>query len=208
MFETKGKRKKRWEIIVKMHTIDVIDKCRIPKGDWERCFSVLARAWDKEKNSESHEDFSISLPNSKLTISLISIYKHYAIDNADPSSMQDACHMNFVIKLADRGVCGSVVEHRSVESEGLRFDSSWRLRIFSLSHARDKTKKHLFLFLYQGQNLPSPLFLSTRWDRFETLCSKTIEFGRNNKRRFLRVSVKNTKTWIIPCRRILHSHIR
>ena len=33
MFETKGKRKKRWEIIVKMHTIDVIDKCRIPKGD-------------------------------------------------------------------------------------------------------------------------------------------------------------------------------
>ena len=46
MFETKGKRKKRWEIIEKMHTIDVIDKCRIPKGD-------LARAWDKEKNSES-----------------------------------------------------------------------------------------------------------------------------------------------------------
>ena len=30
--------------------------------------------------------------------------------------------------------------HRSVESEGLRFDSSWGLRIFSLSHARDKTK--------------------------------------------------------------------
>ena len=117
-------------------------------------------------------------------------------------------YFNFVIKLADRGVCGSVVEHRSAECEGLRFDSLWRLRIFSLSHARDKTKKHLFLFLYQAQNSPSPLFLSTRWDRFETLCSKTIEFGRNNKRRFLRVSVKNTKTWIIPCRRILHSHIR
>ena len=30
--------------------------------------------------------------------------------------------------------------HRSVESEGLRFDSSWELRSFSLSHARDKTK--------------------------------------------------------------------
>ena len=29
------------------------------------------------------------------------------------------------------------------KSEGLRFDSSWGLRIFSLSHARDKTKKHL-----------------------------------------------------------------
>ena len=46
----------------------------------------------------------ISLPNSKLTISLIYIYKYYAIDIADPSSMQDACHMNFVIDLAYRGV--------------------------------------------------------------------------------------------------------
>ena len=53
--------------------------------------------------------FFISLPSSKLTISLISIYKHYAIDVADPSSMQDACHMNFVIELVHRGVCGSVV---------------------------------------------------------------------------------------------------
>ena len=31
-------------------------------------------------------------------------------------------------------------ENRSAESEGLRFDSSWGLRIFSSSHARDKTK--------------------------------------------------------------------
>ena len=28
-----------------------------------------------------------------------SIYKHDAIDIADPCSMQDACHMNFVIDL-------------------------------------------------------------------------------------------------------------
>ena len=28
-----------------------------------------------------------------------SIYKHDAIDIADPSSMQDMCHMNFVIDL-------------------------------------------------------------------------------------------------------------
>ena len=37
-------------------------------------------------------------------------------------------------------LCGSVVEHRNAESEGLRFDSSWRHRFFSLSHARDMTK--------------------------------------------------------------------
>ena len=37
-----------------------------------------------------------------------------------------------------------MIEHRSAESDGLRFDSSRELRIFSLSHARDKTKKKTF----------------------------------------------------------------
>ena len=68
---------------------------------------------------------------SKLTVSLISIYKHYAFDIADPSSIQDACHMNFVIDLAHRGVSvAQWLEHQSAESEGLRFDSSWVLRVF------------------------------------------------------------------------------
>ena len=35
---------------------------------------------------------------------------------------------------------------------------SWGLRIFSLSYAREKTKRHLSLFLYRAQNLPSLLF--------------------------------------------------
>ena len=55
--------------------------------------------------------------------------------------MLDACHINFVIDLAHRGVSvGQWLEHRSAECEDLRFDSSWGLRIFSLSHARGKTK--------------------------------------------------------------------
>ena len=62
-------------------------------------------------------------------------------------SMQDACHMNFVIDLVHRRVCFSVVEHRSAESKGLRFVSSWRLRIFSISHARDKTA-NIFLYFF------------------------------------------------------------
>ena len=38
--------------------------------------------------------FSISMPSSKLIIFLILfISKHDAIDMADPSSMQDACHI-------------------------------------------------------------------------------------------------------------------
>ena len=43
-----------------------------------------------------------------------SVYKHDAIDIADPSSMQDECHMTFVIDLIG----------------GVRVDSSWGLRIF------------------------------------------------------------------------------
>ena len=67
------------------------------------------------------------------------IYKHDAIDIADPSNTQDAYHINFVINLAHCRAYGSVLGHRSAESdcEGLRFDSSWRPRIFSLSHARE-----------------------------------------------------------------------
>ena len=59
----------------------------------------LSHARDKTKTS-----FSVSLLCSKLTISFISINKHYTINIADPSSMHDACHMNFVIDLPHRGV--------------------------------------------------------------------------------------------------------
>ena len=41
-------------------------------------------------------------------------------------------------------LCSSVVEHRSARSEGLRFDSSWGIRIFSLSQTREKTR-NIFL---------------------------------------------------------------
>ena len=48
---------------------------------------------------------------------------------------------------AHLSLCGSVVEHSSAESEGLRFDSSWGLRIFSLPHILDK-KKNIFLHFF------------------------------------------------------------
>ena len=44
-------------------------------------------------------------------------------------------------------LCGSVVEHWSVESEGLRCNSSWGLTIFSFSHAHEKTKKNILLYV-------------------------------------------------------------
>ena len=52
-----------------------------------------------------------------------------------------------------------MVEHRSAESEGLRFDSSWGLKIVSLSRARDKTNKHLPIFDYRAQTVPYNCFL-------------------------------------------------
>ena len=51
-----------------------------------------------------------------------------------------------VTLLAHRGVSvAQWLKRRSAVSEGLRFDSSWGLRIFSLSHVRDKTNKNLSL---------------------------------------------------------------
>ena len=96
----------------------------------------------------------ISLPSSKLTISLISIYKHYAIDIADPSSMQDVCHELHNRPHSLWSLCSSVVEHKSMEPEGLGFDSSWGLRIFFLSHAHNKMKKKIFLYVTSSYNIP------------------------------------------------------
>ena len=88
--------------------------------------------------------FSISLPSSKLTISYFYLqtlrYRHCW-------SWQYARRVSYGLRNAPSSpwsLCSSVVEHRSAESEGLRVDSSWGFRIFSLSHARDKTK-NIFL---------------------------------------------------------------
>ena len=81
----------------------------------------------------------VSFLAQTLTISLISIDKRYAIDIADPIY---AGRVSYELRNRPRSpwsLCGSMVEHRSAESEGLRFDSSWGPTIFSLSHAREKT---------------------------------------------------------------------
>ena len=80
-----------------------------PHGESE--FFSSSHARDETKTS-----FSISLPSSELTISLILIMKRDAINVAGPGSMQNACHVDFVIDLAHRRV-SLVVEHRSDESD-------------------------------------------------------------------------------------------
>ena len=58
-------------------------------------------------------------------------------------------------------LCGSVVEHRGAESEDLRFDCSWGLRIFSLSHVCDKMK-NIFLYFVTELTISVILFILPR----------------------------------------------
>ena len=89
-------------------------------------FFVWSRVWDKEKNFESPrgiepQTFAFRAP----ILCLIFMYKHDSIDIADPCGMQDARKMNLLIELAHRRVpVAQWYEHRSAESDGLRFDSS------------------------------------------------------------------------------------
>ena len=104
----------------------------------------MSRALDKEKTS-----FSISLLSLKLTIFLFLFSKHDTNDIADPSSMQDACHVRTSWwPYLPYSLFDSVVEHWKVESEGLRV----------LSHTHDKMKKPLSLFPDWAQNLSYLLF--------------------------------------------------
>ena len=105
---------------------------------WAVCFLLFltSRAWDKEKYlsharvKTKKPSFSISLPRSKFTISLISIFKHYAFDIADPSSMQDACHMNFVTDLAHR--LRHVLLNKSDYMNHYNKDSDWPIGTCSM----------------------------------------------------------------------------
>ena len=138
-----------------------------------RIFS-LSRACDKMKKNHL---FLFLYRAQKLTISLISIYKHYAIDIADPSSTQDASHMNFVTDLAHRGV--SVTSWYSI---GARNPKVWRsiphgvLRIFSLSHVCDKTKINIFLNLPNVIALPEHPVYKCLHHRFVNIFSHLFRF--------------------------------
>ena len=45
-------------------------------------------------------------------------------------------------------------EHRSAESDGLRFDSSWGAKIFSLSNARERMKNIFLYFFTEPKTYP------------------------------------------------------
>ena len=107
-------------------------------------FVSLSHAGDKTENNFLY--FFTELKTSHLSYS---IYKHDANDIAYPSSNH---RMRVIYELRNgpcspSTLCGSAEEHRSAKSDGLKSDSSWGLRIVSLSHAREKTK-NIFLYFF------------------------------------------------------------
>ena len=85
--------------------------------------------------------FHALMPNSLPSL-LFYNYKHDPIDTTDPSSMKNTHEL--YEPLSSLSLSGSEGEHQGMESERLRFDSSWGLRLFTLSHACDKIKKTYF----------------------------------------------------------------
>ena len=103
----------------------------------------------KKKNSKSPwgvnlHTFSFHAPMLNSLPSLLFYnYKHDLIDTTDSSSVKNTCEL-YDEPLSSLSLSGSEGEHQGMESEGLRFDSSWGLRLFTLSHACDKMKNIFF----------------------------------------------------------------
>ena len=66
-----------------------------------------------------------------------------------------------------------MVEHQSTEFKGLRFDSSWGLRSFSLSHVHDKMKKMSFSISLLSSKLTIFLNLFTKHDNTINVADST-----------------------------------
>ena len=62
-------------------------------------------------------------------------------------------------RYGNQALCGSVKEHQSTDSVGLRFVSSGGISVGPLSHARDKMKKSLSIYINQADKLSFLYFI-------------------------------------------------
>ena len=91
----------------------------------EKTFFVLSRAWDEEKKfwvPMGNRTSNLRIPRSDSLSYFCSqtwLYRQYA--GRVSYELRNKPHSPQIL-------CGSVVEHRSAESEGLRFHSSWGLK--------------------------------------------------------------------------------
>ena len=130
----------------------------VTHGDSE--FS-LSHARYKTKNI-----FFYFLPSSKLTLSLIFLSTNTTLSTL---LIPAVCSMSYELRPRSPWcLCGSVVEHRSAESEGPRFDSSWALRICLYSTLVTRRKKpYLQIITLLGNRRPinedELLLIGARW---------------------------------------------
>ena len=95
-------------------------------------FYFAPRSWQDEKH------LSLFLYPAQNLPSLLIIFTNMTLSTL---LILTVCRTRVTICIRPRSpnsLYGSVVEHRNANSKGLRFDSSWELRICSLSHAREK----------------------------------------------------------------------
>ena len=101
----------------------------------------------------------ISLPSSKLT-NLLILFSNIMLSTL---LILAICRSYVIHELFNRpcspqSLWASVVEHWRAESQGLRFNSSWGLRNFSLSHTSDETKNILLIqYCFQTDHLSMQL---------------------------------------------------
>ena len=109
-------------------------------------FFVLSWAWDKEKIWSPHEGLRFKCYHLSY-----SIYKHNAKDIADPSSLQNMCHIWTsrwaLLTVESLWLSGRALEH------GIWRCEVWFLMV-TLSNAHDKTKNIFFLFLTKLKTYP------------------------------------------------------
>ena len=87
-----------------------------------------------------------------------SVYKHYVLKIADPSSMQDVCHMNFVIDLTHCRV--SVAQWQSIRVQNPKVSSSiphGDSEFFLCPMLTSRQKPSFFISLQSSKLTTSPI---------------------------------------------------
>ena len=129
-----------WERYFYLNWIREMVSFELSKRNKEGFFFILSPAWDIEKK-KTESPWGIEPQTFRFCAPMCYHWATETLWQAKPNMM-------FIHNMHPYIPLWSVMliyKHCSAESEGLRFDSSGGLRIFSLSHAWDKMKN---IFLY------------------------------------------------------------
>ena len=91
---------------------------------------------------------------SYLTFVMIFLYKDSVVQWYSEREI-----LSHTLRYGNQALCGSVKEHQSTDSVGLRFVSSEGISVGPLSHARDKMKKSLYIYINQADKLSFLYFI-------------------------------------------------